>query len=85
MRFFIRQMPTVDRIGPCTFSVHVNAYPDWIPQPIFEPPFVPLYFEVFVTKQALELDPVTALKETLAASGEVDETHYIKPRINPIK
>ena len=86
MRSLIREMPNGHRIGPCNLAVHMNAYPDWVPEGLMEPPFVPLGFvQVFVTKQALEADPIKALKEALAASGEVDESHYIKPQIDGVK
>ena len=86
IRSLVRKLPAEDRVGPCDLSIHMNAYPDWIGTTMFHPPFQPLDFvEVFITKQALEMDPVQALKKALAASGAVDETHFTMPQVDETK
>lgn len=83
IRPLLQRPPKADRARQCYLTISLNAYPDWLPGEVFfEHPLPGLGFrEVFVTKQALEIDPEHALKEALEASGEVDASEYITPKV----
>ena len=80
LRFFSSQMPAVDRVEGCTLHISLGAYPDWIPDSAWEPPFRSLGFPgVVLSKSALQLDYRKALAEALANSGNVNPAEFVMP------
>lgn len=84
MRFFVRQLPTAERLEECTLHVSLGAYPDWIPEDSWEPPFSSLSFpKLVLTKATLHLDYRKALAEALGRVGKVKAAEYVMPDTPP--
>ena len=83
LRVFASQLPAVDRLDGCTLHISLGAYPDWIPDTAWEPPFRSLTFPgVVLSKPALQLDYGLALAEFLQMPGratKIDPTQFAMP------
>ena len=82
IRLLAKDLLLPERIGPCYLTVSLSTIPESIPDVLLDSRLSPFQFAyVYLTREALEIDPEQALKEALAASGDVDASNYIRPVI----